>query len=75
MESEQLNTSEVYTTPFHTTGMVDPSQTHVLPIWKTPLGHDLFEKFNLNRPFYAPPHTPVTTNGCMNHKVISLVIM
>jgi hypothetical protein len=61
MESKQLNISEGYTTPAHTR-MVDPSQTHVHPIWKTPLGHDIFEKFNLNRPFYAPPHTHVVTS-------------
>jgi hypothetical protein len=43
--------------------MVHPIQTQVHPVWRTPLGHDVFEKFNFNRPFYAPPHTPATTNA------------
>jgi hypothetical protein len=63
MESKPLNISELYTTPSHTTRMVDPNQTHVHPIWKNPSGHDTYEKINLHRPFYAPPHTPAVINA------------
>jgi hypothetical protein len=61
MEPEQPNQNEEYTTHVHSTEMVDPHQTHVRPIWRTPSGRDLYEKFNLNRPLFIPPHTSVTT--------------
>jgi hypothetical protein len=62
VELEKINTSEGYTTLACTTKMVDPIQTLVLVIWKTPSGHDIFEKISLIRPFYAPPHIPITIN-------------
>jgi hypothetical protein len=36
MEPEQPNTNEEYTTHVRSTEMVDPHQTLVLPIWRTP---------------------------------------
>jgi hypothetical protein len=63
MEPEQPNPNEEYTTPFHSTEMVDPHQTHVCPISRTPSGRDLYEKINLNRPLFNPPHTFVTTGA------------
>jgi len=48
MEPEQPNQNEEFTTHVYSTEMVDPHQTHVLPIWRTSSGRDIYEKFNFN---------------------------
>jgi hypothetical protein len=63
MEPEQPNLNEEFTTPVRSTEMVDPHQTHVHPIWRTPSGRDLYEKINFSRPLFNPPHTSVTTGA------------
>jgi hypothetical protein len=47
MEPIQPNFKEEYTTPVHSDEMVDPHQTPVHSIWRTPSGQDLYEKLIL----------------------------
>jgi hypothetical protein len=55
MEPIQPNFNDEYTTPVCSTEMVNPQQTHVRSIWRTPSGRDLYEKFNFSRPPFDPP--------------------
>jgi hypothetical protein len=59
MEPAQLDFSDEYTTPVCSTDMVNMQQTPILSIWITPLGRDLYEKFNFSR----PPFDPLTSIG------------
>jgi hypothetical protein len=59
MESTQPNFNDEYMTPVHSTDMVNPQQTHVHSIWRTPSGRDLYKKFNFSR----PPFDPLTSVG------------
>jgi hypothetical protein len=43
--------------------MVDPHQTLVHSIWRTPSGRDLYEKINFSRPPFDPPHASTTTGA------------
>jgi hypothetical protein len=42
--------------------MVDPRQTHVRSIWRTPSGRVLYEKNNFGQPLFDPPHAYTTTS-------------
>jgi len=44
MEPRQPTSNEENTTLVRSTIMVDPQQTHVHPIWRNPMGRDLYEK-------------------------------
>jgi hypothetical protein len=57
MEPIQPTFNEEYTTPIRSTEMVDPQQTLVCSIWRTPSGRDLYEKNNFSRPPFDSPHT------------------
>jgi hypothetical protein len=63
MEPIQPNFNEEYTTPVCSIEMVDPQQTHVRLIWRTPLGRYLYEKINFSRPPFDPPCDSTTTDA------------
>jgi hypothetical protein len=63
MEPEQPNPNEEYTTLVCSTKMVDPHQTPILSYMESSIGRDIYEKINLNRPLFIPPHTSVTTGA------------
>jgi hypothetical protein len=75
MEPRQPNFNEEYTTPVRSTEMVDPQQTLVHPIWRTPSGRDLYEKIilvdhSLTLHIHLPP--PVQMQ---DHQVSLLTIL
>jgi hypothetical protein len=59
MENTQHDYNDEYMTPVWSTDMVNPQQTHVRSIWRTPSGRDIYEKFNFSR----PPLDPLTSAG------------
>jgi hypothetical protein len=62
MESGQPNQSEGFTTPVQTSGISDPSRTLVHPLWRTPSGHDIFDRLGISQPSFTTPLTPVVTS-------------
>jgi hypothetical protein len=58
MENTQHDYNDPYTTLVQSTDMVNTQQTHVRAIWRTPLGHDIYEHFNFSQP-PLDPHTSV----------------
>jgi hypothetical protein len=59
MEDTQHDYDE-YITPVQSAGMVNPQQTPVRSIWRTPSGRDLYEHFNFSRP-PLDPHDPLAS--------------
>jgi hypothetical protein len=57
MEDTQHDCDE-YETPFWSAGMVNPQQTHVHSIWRTPSGCDIYENCKFSRPSLES-HDPV----------------
>jgi hypothetical protein len=53
MESTPPNFNDEYTTPVSFTGIVNPQQTLVYSIWRTPSERDLYEKFKIAANHYA----------------------
>jgi hypothetical protein len=76
MEPQQPTFNEEYTTLVRSTEMVYPQQTLVRSIWRTPSSRDLYEKFNVSRPLFDPPHISTivgTDAGPSGHPIDRLV--
>jgi len=62
MESVKPDQSEGFTTPIQTSRISYPNRTLFLPLWKTPLGRDIFDKLGISQPYFTPPLTHVVTS-------------
>jgi hypothetical protein len=73
MESGQPNQSEIFTTHVQTYGILDPSRTLVHPLWRTPLGCDIFDRLGISQPSLTTPLTPVVTSTITTSSNLFLV--